>query len=275
MADVPLMENPMTTAGDTIYGGAAGDPTRLAKGTAGQVLTMNAGATAPEWAAGGAGGGGGGIGEFATKYNPDHETPATATSFAEEFNGSRAGGWAWDSAPATDDLTTYPGFLRVKGTAAERHLAHAWVPGASDVTVAAKVRRSWVGADASSANVALYVGDTTGNPANLVMLVMDLAGIFQLYTENGAGSFTLIGNGPGGMGAIGTSGEFYLRLTRLNSGPTWTASASADGITWSVISTTTNKALTIGAIGIRVNSTSDYAVDWIRGWTSIVEKVGA
>jgi len=32
--------------------------TRLPKGTAGQVLTMNAGATAPEWAAGGGGGGG-------------------------------------------------------------------------------------------------------------------------------------------------------------------------------------------------------------------------
>lgn len=41
--------NPMTTAGDTIYGGADGVPTRLAKGTASQVLTMNSGATAPEW----------------------------------------------------------------------------------------------------------------------------------------------------------------------------------------------------------------------------------
>lgn len=44
------MANPMTTAGDVIYGGASGTPTRLAKGTAGQVLTMNSGATAPEWA---------------------------------------------------------------------------------------------------------------------------------------------------------------------------------------------------------------------------------
>lgn len=50
MADVPLMENPMTTAGDSIYGGASGAPTRLAIGTAGQVWTVNAGATAPEWA---------------------------------------------------------------------------------------------------------------------------------------------------------------------------------------------------------------------------------
>ena len=39
----------MTTQGDIIYGGADGAPTRLAKGTAGQILTMNPGATAPEW----------------------------------------------------------------------------------------------------------------------------------------------------------------------------------------------------------------------------------
>ena len=36
-------------AGDTLYATAADTITRLAKGTAAQVLTMNAGATAPEW----------------------------------------------------------------------------------------------------------------------------------------------------------------------------------------------------------------------------------
>ena len=46
------MSNPMTTAGDTIYGGASGVPTRLGVGTAGQVLTVNSGATAPEWQSG-------------------------------------------------------------------------------------------------------------------------------------------------------------------------------------------------------------------------------
>lgn len=52
MADVPLMENPMTTAGDVIKGGVSGAPTRLAKGTDGQVLTLAAGV--PSWAASGA-----------------------------------------------------------------------------------------------------------------------------------------------------------------------------------------------------------------------------
>lgn len=40
---------PTTTAGDMIYHNGT-DNVRLAKGTAGQVLTMNSGATAPEWA---------------------------------------------------------------------------------------------------------------------------------------------------------------------------------------------------------------------------------
>lgn len=43
------LTNPMTTAGDTIYGGVAGAGTRLAKGTGLQLYRMNAGATAPEW----------------------------------------------------------------------------------------------------------------------------------------------------------------------------------------------------------------------------------
>jgi len=43
------MTSPMTTASDIIYGGVSGAPTRLAKGTAGQLLQMNSGATAPEW----------------------------------------------------------------------------------------------------------------------------------------------------------------------------------------------------------------------------------
>jgi trimeric autotransporter adhesin len=41
--------SPLTTAGDTLYGGTSGAGTRLAIGTAGQVLTVNGGATAPTW----------------------------------------------------------------------------------------------------------------------------------------------------------------------------------------------------------------------------------
>jgi hypothetical protein len=53
--------NPMTAAGDIIFGGANGAATRLGAGTAGQVLTMVAGA--PAWVTP-SGGGGGGTGDF-------------------------------------------------------------------------------------------------------------------------------------------------------------------------------------------------------------------
>ncbi len=51
------MTNPMTTGGDVIYGGASGTPTRLANGTAGQVLTSAGGTSAPTWETPGGGGG--------------------------------------------------------------------------------------------------------------------------------------------------------------------------------------------------------------------------
>ena len=43
------LSNPMTTGGDTIYGGAGGTPTRLANGSSGQVYTSNGGTAAPSW----------------------------------------------------------------------------------------------------------------------------------------------------------------------------------------------------------------------------------
>jgi hypothetical protein len=46
----------LTTAGDIMYASSASNPARLGIGTAGQVLTVNSGATAPEWATPAAGG---------------------------------------------------------------------------------------------------------------------------------------------------------------------------------------------------------------------------
>jgi hypothetical protein len=48
--DTTGMTNPMTTTGDTIYSSSGSTPARLGIGTAGQILQVNSGATAPEWA---------------------------------------------------------------------------------------------------------------------------------------------------------------------------------------------------------------------------------
>jgi hypothetical protein len=49
-ADAAIAKSTVTTAGDIIYRNAT-VPTRLGIGTAGQVLTVNSGATAPQWSA--------------------------------------------------------------------------------------------------------------------------------------------------------------------------------------------------------------------------------
>jgi hypothetical protein len=54
--DTTGMTNPMTTTGDVIYSSSGSTPARLGLGTAGQVLQVNSGATAPEWATPAAGG---------------------------------------------------------------------------------------------------------------------------------------------------------------------------------------------------------------------------
>ena len=48
--DTTGMTNPMTTTGDVIYSSPGSTPVRLGIGTANQVLRVNSGATAPEWA---------------------------------------------------------------------------------------------------------------------------------------------------------------------------------------------------------------------------------
>jgi hypothetical protein len=55
--DTTGMTNPMTTTADIIYSSSGSTPARLGIGTAGQVLSVNSGATAPEWATAAAGGG--------------------------------------------------------------------------------------------------------------------------------------------------------------------------------------------------------------------------
>jgi hypothetical protein len=55
--DTTGMTNPMTTTGDIIYSSPGSTPVRLGIGTANQVLQVNSGATAPEWATPAGGGG--------------------------------------------------------------------------------------------------------------------------------------------------------------------------------------------------------------------------
>jgi hypothetical protein len=78
--DTTGMVNPMTTTGDTIYSSSGSTPARLGIGTAGQVLQVNSGATAPEWAT--PAGGGGKVLQVVTA-NTNTLTSVASTSFTD------------------------------------------------------------------------------------------------------------------------------------------------------------------------------------------------
>ena len=97
-------------AGDIIYGNGTDSWTRLAKGTAGQVLKMNSGATAPEW-------------------GTDAETPeGTAVKSTGESGGTKFlredgdGTSSWQAVPAGTPTTTR-GDIIYRGASADQRLA--------------------------------------------------------------------------------------------------------------------------------------------------------
>jgi hypothetical protein len=88
---IPVITNSstdlITTAGDLLYGTAADTVARLGIGTAGQVLKVNSGATAPEW---GAAGGASFVGctayKTTTAQSISNATDTTISYNAEEFD---------------------------------------------------------------------------------------------------------------------------------------------------------------------------------------------
>jgi len=82
---IPVITNSstdlITTAGDLLYGTAADTVARLGIGTAGQVLKVNSGATAPEWGAAASGGG-------MTLLNSGNTSMSGATHSLTSISGS-------------------------------------------------------------------------------------------------------------------------------------------------------------------------------------------
>lgn len=90
------MSNPMTTQGDIIYGGSSGTPTRLAKGTSGQVLTM--GSIYPQWSTPSSG-----ITEISTQYT--RITDLAAGVYKLTYNGTKYLYYSGTSSTTTHTVT--------------------------------------------------------------------------------------------------------------------------------------------------------------------------
>lgn len=83
---IPVITNTVATAfdaaGDLVYGTAADTFTKLGIGTAGQILTVNSGATAPEWATPASSGG---WTELATANLPTNANTVTISSISGSY----------------------------------------------------------------------------------------------------------------------------------------------------------------------------------------------
>ena len=120
--DTTGMVNPMTTTGDTIYSSSGSTPARLGIGTAGQVLTVNSGATAPEWATPA---GGGGMTLLSTTTLSGATTTITVTGGYNYIQGvvfgvtnNTANGRLYIAPNGTTNLSNATGTARYAGAAA-------------------------------------------------------------------------------------------------------------------------------------------------------------
>jgi hypothetical protein len=107
--DTTGMTNPMTTTGDVIYSSSGSTPARLGIGTAGQVLQVNSGATAPEWATPA---GGGSTYAGASAYRSSSQTLTANAYTAIEWNAEY-----WDTDAYHDNSTNPSRFTIPSGKA--------------------------------------------------------------------------------------------------------------------------------------------------------------
>ena len=224
-------------------------------------------------------------GHVALRYDPD-DTATTTVDVGHEFTDGTHNSFAWaPSAPGTNDVTTYNGYLRtISSDATVRYYSKAWTPGATDAT--AVIGFEWAHRT-NLAHLAIMFGDATGvlegagGNATMAQLNFGMTSnaTFDCYDLN-TGSFSQVG-ATQQVGSILGSGRAYLRITRTVSGPTWRYYYSEDGRSWLELNTTGTKSLTIGAIAVRLAADSgttnpaDVSIRFIRGWDAVIEKIGS
>jgi hypothetical protein len=171
--DTTGMTNPMTTTADMIYSSSGSTPARLGIGTAGQVLTVNGGATAPEWAAPA-----GGI----TSANAVVNTFQTTTSVT--YTDLTTVGPAVTLTTGTKALVILTTWLNNQGTSNEAAVSYA-VSGAT-TTAASDDRRIYI--------------INTGNRT-----VIQVSAVYQATVTAGSNTFTMK------YRVNGSTGEFERR----------------------------------------------------------------
>lgn len=147
--------NPMTTAGDIIYGGASGVATRLAGGTSTYVLTSNGATSAPSWQAAAGG---------LSKYAPLDRSSFDATYGDDFTGGSLNGRWSRQVVGSGEESYAQGGdashlVVAYSTGAAVRY--HYQTPPAGDWTI--EMAYSWWQPTATGQIMGLLWVDSSGN----------------------------------------------------------------------------------------------------------------
>jgi hypothetical protein len=217
-------ENPMTTIGDLIIGGADGTPTRLPLGTSGKVLKSDGGN--PYWGTDDTGVGGG-----TALYNtwdplaPPASPHAMDDEFSATFDNAK-----WSVFNPVNEITVQTDrdqlLVNFTGVDAVSQIwgVHQALP-AGDFTAYTMVSVDYPWGLANNAGIGLFqnADPTTGG---IAILNNHTAGFnLQRYTVY-TGTATLVGNGSSGS----ATQRVFLRLSR--SGSTYGAEGSYDGLSW-------------------------------------------
>ena len=223
-------------AGDVLYYNGT-DYARLAAGTAGQVLTMNSGATAPEWAADSTDVGGTAVGGDVSGTVSNIQINANAIGSSELANNSVTGSHIALGSDAAGDVMYYNGtdYVRLaKGTAGQvlKMNSGATAP-------------EWAADIDTTIGDAAVGGDVTGTisnitiPNNTITSAMIAPGVIvaqDIATNAVNGTHIAMGSDAAGD-ILYYNGTDYTRLAKGTAGQVLTMNSGATAPEWAADST--------------------------------------
>jgi hypothetical protein len=211
--------SPMTTGGDIIYGGASGTGTRLANGSAGQVLTSGGTTVAPSWATPTTGTVTSVAASVPTFLSISGSPITTSGTLAISLSGTALpianGGTAVTSVTTSPTATSFAGWDANKNLSANSH-----VEGYTTTATAAGTTTLTVG----STKLQFFTGSTTQTVTLPVASTLVLGQQFFIV-NNSSGVVTVQSSGANSIQAMAATTQ--LLLTCILTSGTGTASWSA------------------------------------------------
>jgi hypothetical protein len=213
--------SPMSAAGDTIYGGTSGAGTALAIGTAGQVLTVNSGATAPQWSTPTTG--------TVTSVNGTGTVSGISLSGTVTSSGNLTLGGTLDlssppaigsTAASTGAFTTLSASSTVSGAGFSTYLASP--PAIGGTAAAAGTFTTLIGGS-GSANYEQITGGATGKAVQFQSLGSDAAVSLAIQSKGTTGAIDLA---AGSSGVNISNGGTVTAITITSGGSGYTGIAS-------------------------------------------------